>query len=149
MLASALEPLFQILHGYAVYLHTPSFFFYSFHLIVSKIFICLILCHRRGHIINFCWVPAHMSVERNERSYEVAKAADLLPAFTCPLPCRELFPFCYSDRLARQVRGYIGNYKDWGDHGQVSMPLVKYLCVRARLRNGTHLSSYEACSSNT
>ena len=63
---------------------------YSSHPLVTKIFIWLILCHRRGHIVAFCWVPAHVSV--SERANEVAKASSLRPALACPLPFRDLFP---------------------------------------------------------
>ncbi|KAK8385450.1 hypothetical protein O3P69_016341 [Scylla paramamosain] len=49
-------------------------------------------CTLRSHCIKFCWVPAHVAVEGNERADEVAEAAALRPARGCALHFRDLFP---------------------------------------------------------
>lgn len=65
---------------------------FSFHPLVLQIFIWLLLCRRRGHTISLCWVPAHVSVEGNERADEIAKAAARRPVPPCSVPYRDLFP---------------------------------------------------------
>ena len=56
--------------------------FDSRHPIVLKILEWLFLIQRRGHDINFCWVPAHVGVAGNEQADKLAKEASL-----SPLPC--------------------------------------------------------------
>lgn len=107
---------------------------YSSHPLVTQIFIWILLCRRRGHVIYFCWVPAHVSVEGNERADEVAKAAALRPAHACPLPFKDLFPSIRSAILdVWQVRweGVLATTK----MGEITARAVRpwsNTCVRGR-----------------
>ena len=62
------------------------------HPIVQEIFEWLILAKRRGHIIHFCWVPAHVGVEGNERADQLAKAAVTRSPSETPIPFRDFYP---------------------------------------------------------
>ena len=66
--------------------------FNNAHPIVSDIFNWLVLAARRGHIISFCWVPAHVSVKGNEEADELAKTGASRQVIACPVPHRDLFP---------------------------------------------------------
>ena len=58
---------------------------------VSDIFNWLVLAARRGYIISFCWVPAHVSVKANEEADELAQIAAFHQVTACPVPHRDLF----------------------------------------------------------
>ena len=62
------------------------------HPIVQEIFEWLILAKRRGHIVHFCWVPAHVGVEGNERADQLAKAAVTRSISNTPIPFRDFYP---------------------------------------------------------
>lgn len=78
---------------------------YFSHPLVIQIFMWIILCHRRGHNVNFCWVSAHVYEEGNGRPGEVSKSAAFRPAYACPFPFKELFP---PIRSAIQTLGRLG-----------------------------------------
>ena len=64
--------------------------FNSVNPIVMEILEWIILAKRRGKIIKFCWVPAHVGIEGNERADELAKfAAITLTPRNCLLPCSD------------------------------------------------------------
>jgi len=97
---------------------------YSSHPLVRQIFIWIILCHRRGHQINFCWVPTHVSVEGNERADEVAKAASLRPPHACSLPFTDLFP---SIRSAIQA-AWEGRWERVSDRNKMEEITTRAVC---------------------
>ena len=66
--------------------------FNNAHPIVSDIFNWLVLAARRGHIISFCWIPAHVSVKGNEEADELAKTGASRQVTACPVQHRDLFP---------------------------------------------------------
>ena len=59
------------------------------HPLVQEIFEWLILTKRRGHCIQFCWVPAHVGVQGNERADQLAKAAVSRSPTRYPIPFRD------------------------------------------------------------
>ena len=63
------------------------------HPLVIEILEWIVLAKSRGKDIKFCWVPAHVGVNGNERADELAKFAALtLEAKDRPLPNRDLNP---------------------------------------------------------
>ena len=63
------------------------------HPIVLKILQWVYLHQCRGKSIIFCWVPAHVNIDGNERADQLAKSAvEDLPPRRCALPFRDFFP---------------------------------------------------------
>ena len=54
------------------------------------------LLKRRGYEVVFCWVPAHVGIEGNERADEAAKAAGTEAAVPRSLPHRDFHPLVKS-----------------------------------------------------
>ena len=60
--------------------------FSNAHPIVLDILNWLVLTARRGQRISFCWVPAHVSVKRNEEADELAKTGASRQVTACLVP---------------------------------------------------------------
>ena len=61
----------------------------------------LYLVQRKGHVVNFCWVPAHVDVSGNERADQLAR--DVVHSAhprLCPVPFRDIFPIIRKGVLA-------------------------------------------------
>ena len=65
--------------------------------LVIKILQWIYLIQRKGTLVKFCWVPAHVGVQGNEEADRIAKQAaiELLPR-RCPLLFRDFFPYIRS-----------------------------------------------------
>ncbi|KAK3893092.1 hypothetical protein Pcinc_003085 [Petrolisthes cinctipes] len=82
--------------------------FNSSHPLVLAILEWLVLLGRRGRKVTFCWVPAHVGVDGNERADALAKAVvsnSRPPARRHPVPAVDLRPYidatvrsCWQDR---------------------------------------------------
>ncbi|KAK3894956.1 hypothetical protein Pcinc_001312 [Petrolisthes cinctipes] len=82
--------------------------FNSTHPLVLAILEWLVLLGRRGRKVTFCWVPAHVGVDGNERADALAKAvvSNSRPPARChPVPAVDLRPYinatvrsCWQDR---------------------------------------------------
>ena len=67
--------------------------FYPVHPVVLEILKWLLLANRRGRIVRFCWVPAHVGVIGNERADSLAKLAiSQVEPRASPLPFRDVIP---------------------------------------------------------
>ena len=65
----------------------------SHHPLIIEILEWLFLLSRKGKVIEFCWVPAHVGVAGNERADEIAKNAIVNSNMRdIALPFRDLFP---------------------------------------------------------
>ena len=67
--------------------------FNSKHPIILKILEWLFLLQKRGKVINFCWVPAHVGITVNERADRLAKeaAVNSIPR-PYPIPFSDFIP---------------------------------------------------------
>ena len=61
------------------------------HPLVQEIFKWLVLTKRRGHNIQFCWVPAHVGIRGNERADQLAKAAVSRSPSRHPIPFKDFY----------------------------------------------------------
>ena len=67
--------------------------FNSVHPIIIEILEWLYLIENRGKIVKFCWVPAHVGVEGNEKADSLAKQAiDAVAIINISLPVRDMYP---------------------------------------------------------
>ena len=99
--------------------------FDSKHPIILKILEWLFLIQKRGKIINFCWVPAHVDITGNERADRLAKEAainsiprpypipssDFIPAITKEI--RELWQFRWDLELNNKMREISTSTHPW------------------------------------
>ena len=99
--------------------------FNSKHPIIFKNLEWLFLIQKRGKIINFCWVPAHVDITGNERADRLAKEAavnsiprpypipssDFIPAIAKEI--RELWQFCWDLELNNKMREITTSAHPW------------------------------------
>ncbi|MEL6986791.1 MAG: reverse transcriptase domain-containing protein [Bacteroidota bacterium] len=92
------EILIQDPNEYIIYCDSKSVLqslnhFNPAHPLILDILEWLIVAKRRGHNIEFCWVPAHVGIAGNERADQVAKSSIIDNiARNCPLPFRDIYP---------------------------------------------------------
>ena len=79
------------------------------HPLVLEIMEWLLLAKRRGKVVDFCWVPAHVGVTGNERADDLAKvAASAVPPRNFKLPYKDVFPLLKHEVRNRWQRCWEG-----------------------------------------